>query len=326
MLPSKKCLMLLCLVLSTRAIAAEIADAPSPAAALPPELDEQPAVRAPEGLPALQMSPDFVSPGLAFGGYFPTQQLDSRAVRVEPFTIRAAVNAGLGYDDNVTLTRNNKVSSIFLTVSPGIAVGLEGVSHRYYVVYRGNYGKYFSSSTDNYDDHSLSLIASDDWTTRVRTNATYEYLRGHDPRGATGATVSVRDEWNLHRVRAGVTYGAVGAQGQLAGTIGYLQRDYTNAVANAGRDYEQFDLGGSFAYRIAPKTSAIFEVMHSDIKHNANPLLDSTEMRFLVGATWQALAKTQVRRASDISRATPRTRRRRNFPEGPISWKQPGRR
>src|SRR5688572_6976955 len=105
-----KSLMLLCAVVSMGAVAAETVDVPAPAAPAVAEPDDQPTMRPPVGLPTLQMSPDFSAPGLAFGGYFPTQQLESQAIRIQPFTIRAAVNAGLGYDDNVTLSASNKVS------------------------------------------------------------------------------------------------------------------------------------------------------------------------------------------------------------------------
>lgn len=256
---------------------------------------EEPTVRgAPEGTPSLQISPDFVTPGLAFGGYFPVPELESGAIKVGPVTVRAAAHAGMGYDDNVTLSATNKVSSMFFTLTPSVVLGLEGATQRYYAVYRGNYRRYTASSADNLDTHNFGLAALHEWTSRLKTGATYDYLRGQDPRGTTATAVAAPDVWQQHTLRGTVTYGAPGAIGLVEVSPGYLKRDYVTDVGAVGsRTYEQFDLGGAFHYRLAPKTRATVLAGHSDIRHDLDPSFDSTENRVLVGVTWEALAKTQ---------------------------------
>jgi hypothetical protein len=276
------------------------ADAPEVDSAPPrqvqePEEREAPQVRrAPEGAPALQMSPDFASPAMSFGGYFPVPQMESGTMRVEPFNIRAAVNAGLAYDDNVTLTRSNKISSLLLTVTPAVSVGLEGANQRYYAVYRGNYGRYLTSSVDNFENHSFGVVAGHDWTTRLTSLATYDYTRGRDPRGATTETLTRSDPWTLHRLRGNAAYGAPGAQGRLEGFAAYTKREYSGANGGApdARNFEQVDVGGTFAYRVAPKTSGTLTAQHSDITHPDAHVLDATENRVMVGVVWEAMAKT----------------------------------
>jgi hypothetical protein len=274
--------------------APEVEPAP-PAQMQEPDDRETPEFRrAPEGAPALQMSPDFASPAMSFGGYFPVPQMESGTLRVEPFNIRAAVNAGLAYDDNVTLSRSNKISSLLLTVTPAVSVGLEGANQRYYVVYRGNYGRYLTSSADNFDNHSLGLVAGHDWTTRLTTYASYDYTRGRDPRGATAETTTRSDPWTLHRLRGSAAFGAQGAPGRVEGFVGYTRRDYSgdNGGVPDTRNFDQVDVGGTFGYRVAPKTTATLTVQHSDITHSEAPQLDATENRYLVGVAWEAMAKT----------------------------------
>ncbi len=259
----------------------------------PPTGDVRPA---PEGVPSLQMSPNFISPALAFGGYFPTPQMESGAIRVEPFTIRATVNTGIGYDDNVALTTTNKISSMFFTLAPSVAVGLEGATQRYYALYRGNYGTYSSASGSNYENHNFSLHAFNEWSTRLRTAAQYDFLRGNDPRGSTETAIQAPDFWNLNTLRGTVTYGAAGAPAWISANLAYLNRRYTsNHEVTAIRDYDRWDVGGQFSYRIAPKTRASVEIIHSDITHQRQPLADSTENRYLLGLDWEATAKTQGR-------------------------------
>jgi polysaccharide biosynthesis protein VpsM len=240
------------------------------------------------------MSSDYGSPSSAIGGYRPPGDMVSSGVRVEPFTIRAGAHAGLGYDDNVRLSQTNRVSSMFLTMSPSIAVGLERENQRYYLVYCGNYARYFNSSPDDYADHNVALTAAHELTGRFRTSFLYEHVRSRDPQGSSTVTAaSGLVRWHVNAVRGTVSYGAEGAQGRLEGTAGYLNKVYDTALPpGVARDYEQFELGGAFLYRLAPKTRAIFELRRAEISHRLDPLLDSTETRYLVGANWDVTAST----------------------------------
>ncbi len=207
----------------------------------------------PEGVPSLQMSTDLLSPGFAIGVYGPMGEVASRGVRVAPFTFRGWMHAGMGYDDNVALSSANKRGSMFLTLHPALSIGLEGQSHRYFGVYRGGYAQYFSASSSNYENHNLTLQASDDWSTRLRTAFHYDYLRAQDPVGATGVSLRISDPWSRHGVRGTVSYGADGSLARVSGSLGYVQRRYLERPADT-RNYERVDVLGTFSYRVAPNS------------------------------------------------------------------------
>jgi len=57
------------------------------------------------------------------------------------------------------------------------------------------------------------------------------------------------------------------------------------------RDLDDTETGVVFFYRLAPLTSALFQVTNTGIDYQT-AALDSTERRYLVGLTWQATAKT----------------------------------
>lgn len=256
---------------------------------------EAPFMAAPaEGVPALQLNTDYIEPSLTIGTYRPIGQMLSRGFRIAPFMLRAGIHTAIGYDDNVTLRNTNAVSSMFTVVSPSVAVGLEGALHRYYAVYRGNYGRYASSSSDNYEDHNFALTASDSWTTRLRTSVSYDYLRSHTPRGATNTNTLQPEVWYTHRARGAVFYGADGARGRIEADIGLAKRRYgNNRQINLGRDYDEIEVGTAFSYRLAPKTRAVFRVSRSDFDHPDDPSLDNVETQYSLGVVWEALAKTQ---------------------------------
>jgi hypothetical protein len=275
--------------------AAEEAPAEVPAApaeedsgVLPPRL--------PEGTPSLQMSTDYSDPALGFGTYVPGAQMQGRGVRVEPFTIRAALQTGLGYNDNVLLSPD-KSGSMFMTVAPSVSIGLEGATQRYYAIYRGNYGAYASGEQDNYTDHNMVLSAANAWTTRFRTLASYEYLRAHTPRGFTTTNTGSTLRWNENTLDGTVVYGATGAIGELRGNVNYASRRYTNSASASALEYDRATVRGGYSQRLAPKTRGEVQVSYGDIEHPGDATLDSTESHVQVGATWEALAKTTGRAA-----------------------------
>jgi hypothetical protein len=229
MLYTKSGLLLALVVWSPLCAPAEEA---APAQPVPDSSVEVP-VPAPTGAPSLQMSIDSAYPALNFGTYQPIGQVEARGVRVAPFTVRTAVQTGMGYDDNVALRQSNKIGSLFLTVAPSVSVGLEGATERYYLVYRGNYGVYASSRQDDYDDHNVALSAANSWTTRFRTLATYEYTKGHTPRGISTSSIDVSERWYVQSVKAGASYGPEGAQGRIEGNAGHSTRRYSSDTAGA---------------------------------------------------------------------------------------------
>ena len=201
---------------------------PAQPAQTPPEREEPVERAVLPDTPSLQMSPDFTSPALAFGGFFPTSQISGGAIRIEPFNIRASANAGLGFTDNVALSNVNKRSSFLFTLAPSVIAGLESESHRLYAVYRGNYGFYTSDSGSSYNTHNFGLQASSDWSERLRSSLRYEFLRGADPRGSTETAVDRAQAWNLQTVRATASYGGADARGRIDGNVAYLNRSYVD--------------------------------------------------------------------------------------------------
>lgn len=278
-----------------------------------------------EGAPSLRITTDFMYPASGFGSYAPSGEVESHAVKVGPFMVRGAVHTGAGYNNNVALSDSNKVSSMLLTLTPSLAIGLEGATQRYHAIYRGNYGRYPSSARDDYDHHELALTAAHAWTTRFRTTANYDYVRAHTPRGVVATAVSSVQPWTLQSVRASAAYGAAGAVGGLEGDLAYSRRRYTGASnVKAIGDFDQFTVGGTFSYRVAPKTRLIAQVHWSDFTHPDDPTLDNTEVQYMLGVSWEATAKTTGRlraghTAKDFSNASRADFAGRSYDAG-ITW------
>jgi len=121
------------------------------------------------------------------------------------------------------------------------------------------------------------------------------HRRATEGRGTTDRTVSpAPDEYEDTGMEGLYRYGAPGAQGSIEVEGGALAHRYTNnrAFTSAG-DRDTLRLGGTFFWRVMPRTDLLFQAQRGEIDYKlAGSTLDSTERRLLVGAKWEATAAT----------------------------------
>ena len=206
------------------------------------------------------------------------------------------LNLAAGYDDNVGLTNTNEKSSPLYIVSPGFLMDARDASKIFQLTYQGAAGQYTDSEDDNYVDHTVRSNLDLAISSRQSLRFGYDYIRGHDPRGATDrpAATTRPDKYRLVTPSVLYAYGAPGAQGRMEFWYSDSGKRYINNRATtvfADRDTQEF--GGSFYYRVAPRTHALLEMRRDEIDYRS-PLspFDSQEDRVYLGATWEATAAT----------------------------------
>jgi polysaccharide biosynthesis protein VpsM len=202
---------------------------------------------------------------------------------------------GLGQDDNLFLTNTNKKSSAVQSFRPGFKVQARSQASLFTASVDGNIGRYTDSKADNYSDviakGTAEFVASSSLGFRVGL----DYERGHDPRGSTDRGFSTSpDEFKKSGFGGLVAYGANDAQGRIELELGTFRKRYQN---NRGftfaSDRDGDNLAGRFFWRIAPKTSALFEIRQDKMDYTfSGSLQDSKEQRYFVGLTWDATAAT----------------------------------
>ena len=146
-------------------------------------------------------------------------------------------------------------------------------------------------------DTDYALIGTGDMVFSGRTGLKLraEYKHGHDPRGSTDRGVSASpDEFDNTGVSGVFRYGAPGARGRIEIDGSAFDRRYTNnRVSTAGSDRTTAGLGGTFFWRVMPRTELLAQVSHTNIDYQlATSTQDSTETRYLVGVKWEATAAT----------------------------------
>ncbi len=83
---------------------------------------------------------------------------------------------GVGYNDNLTGVPNNRISSAFLLVSPRVRAELNTGGDVYALTYSGNFGHYFSSSANDFNEHTFVATSSNQFTARADLQAAAFYL------------------------------------------------------------------------------------------------------------------------------------------------------
>lgn len=217
---------------------------------------------------------------------------------------------GMGRNSNVVGanadSQTTRFSASFASLQPEIDAQMGWRGDRYGLVYRGNYTRYTGYSSnpqggDNFDNHSVEMYGDNVFSSRARLSWGVGYQRASDPRGATaGATAlhSAPDRWASPTARAMFGYGAQGAVGRLELEASTQNKRYQNNLDDMAKlSLRSTNIAGRFYYRVMPKTRALVELRHTNIRYTspgsgADDPSDGNELRYYAGLTWEATAAT----------------------------------
>lgn len=214
---------------------------------------------------------------------------------VGPMTVYPGIDLAIGHDDNLFLQPTAPKSSRFTVVSPYVRAEARPGPHKFDIGLRIDDGRYHSSAADNYTDYSLLGNGDIVFSGRAGLKLRAEHRHGHDARGSTDRAISGEpDEYDNTGIDGVFRYGAPGARGRIEIDAGAFARRYTNnRLTTEAADRDTGQLGGTFFWRVMPRTELLAQVGFRDIDYQlAASTQDSTESRYLVGVKWEATAKT----------------------------------
>ena len=216
-------------------------------------------------------------------------------IPVGALTAYPGVELAIGYNDNLIRSATNEISTPVAVIAPHLTLEARSGAHRFDLRYRGAFGRYSDSSADNYNDNALQANAKWVFTARSDLSARLDYRDAHDPRGSTDRPLSTTPDryWEASGY-ALYGYGAAGAKGRIEIDGGYLERRYINNLQyTAVSDRNVASLGGTFFWRVAPKTRLLFQGRYIDYDYtDPASTQDSSDRYLYVGAHWEATAKT----------------------------------
>lgn len=239
--------------------------------------------------------------GLAAAAFFaagPTLAQDQAGpggFPVGPMTVYPGIDLAIGHDDNLFLQPTATRSSTFTTVSPYVRAEAKTGPHKFDIGFNIVDGRYLDSSADNYTDYSLTGGAGLVFSGRASLRLNAALRHGHDARGSTDRGIAaVPDEYDNAGIEGVFSYGAPGARGRFEINAGAFARRYTNnRLTTEVSDRDTTALGGTFYWRVMPRTELLAQASFTDIDYRlAASTQDSTESRYLFGVKWEATAKT----------------------------------
>jgi hypothetical protein len=229
----------------------------------------------------------------------PQEEIDS----IPGFTaaglqIIPTLGLSIGYDDNITRSNILEQSSFLYIISPAIRVELPS-DHSILALTAGiDIWRYTDSKVDDREPWYVRGDWAWDISTRQDLNLFAQYSEGSDQRGTgsrqgdIGLIPFPLDDWKRVDYGGMWRYGAIGARGKLDLRAGGSNLDYTN---NRDRTYlfdrDWYYYGGTFYWRVAPKTSLLADLLYTDINYD-DADSSSKETSWMLGVTWEASART----------------------------------
>jgi len=237
-------------------------------------------------------------------------------------------------DSNIALVPDatRKADTIWL-LRPSLRLEAKKGANIYDLSYRGEYGRFERQSTDDYENHDIGARANLTLDARNKLMLGLQYMDKVDPRGTLNlAATPTPNQYRQTGATGLYTYGAEDAKGKLELDGGYYDKRYVNnrALGTSALDHDNRSYGGTFLWRVMPKSYATFNLRQSvyDYKESTNTL-DSTNTYTLIGLRWEATAATSGKFAiGNVAKkfdSAGQAAGRQDFSglgwEGGISWK-----
>ncbi|KAF0283471.1 outer membrane beta-barrel protein [Spiribacter roseus] len=202
-----------------------------------------------------------------------------------------------GYDDNVSETKDGESSNV-TKVAPTFLLRAQERANRYQFRYTPTFERYSHDSDNNRVNHFATATSRLILDARNRVNLGLSARRNQQTIGESETETSTLDEGDINErltLDGTYTFGARGAKGQIELDGGYLWNRYANNKPDTNsEEYDSPRAGATFLWRVAPRTQLLIEGRYADFDYvNGDPgNRDSKNLSALVGARWQATAKT----------------------------------
>ena len=220
-------------------------------------------------------------------------------------TASPAINISTRHDDNIFLQDRNTTSSWITELAPSIILAAGEGANYYTAKYKLAAGRYHSSRNDDYVDHMFQLNSHNEFNHRNKIELAVDYLKLHENRGTGisdgGASFSsTPDKYRDIDLEGTYFYGSDNATGRIEVNASHLDKKYINHRSRTrGFDRKENEVGGTFFYKVMPKTSLLFEAKHKNIEYINEfagvASLDGDENTYQVGVMWDTTAKTTGR-------------------------------
>lgn len=232
---------------------------------------------------------------------------DPRSINLRGFDFTPTLLVGESYDDNFRGLNEDEQSSWITTIEPSFVLGAETRNAGYQLRYTLSSDIYHDDSDATNTDHILLLKSAMELTSRHRIDWNLGYSRIENTINQDRSFEDLDEDLDpdevlqrrfenerYDRATAGASYtfGARTARNQLEFGAQYDRFRYADDF-NESEDRDTLALGTTWFHRLGSRTRTLVELRHADHSYEQrNSTRDSTNVAALVGATWEATART----------------------------------
>lgn len=217
--------------------------------------------------------------------------VDPQAIDIGGLSFVPTLHVAESHDDNIFADRNEQ-SSWVTSITPTFLLGAETAKSGYQLKYSLTHDIFHSAHSADNTDHHLTGDAAFAFDARNRLKLQAGYHKTEDT--VDTAVQGQLDKFTTKNIGGVYSFGAETAKAQVDFGANYMSKRTDNGGnINAEKEYDATTLNSIFYYRVAPKTKALAEVRHTEYDYElSTSTLNSTNMAYLVGATWEATART----------------------------------
>ncbi len=218
--------------------------------------------------------------------------LEPQPINVLGFQFLPTLSLAETYDDNFRELASDEASSWITRIAPGFQLIAEDRNSAHRLIYAGVRNSYHDADGASHTNHLARLDSIMEFTDRHRLDLEATYRKAEETTSTAARTEN--DKFHSRSLHGLYAFGAQSARNRLKFGASYSELRYDNrGLLNADKERDTTGLSTAWFHRLGGNTRTQVEVRHTDYDYKlANNPRNSTNTAILVGATWEATAKT----------------------------------
>jgi len=220
----------------------------------------------------------------------------AQGLALGPFRVLPSLEFSIEYDDNILLTKDDKLDDIIFHIIPGVSLELPSRKYAIRLGYQADVLRYVDNTDLDTVHHQALADARVNFNFGLGLRLTDRFLITDDFAGFPVPELTERVERWENTLDVGADY-TVRERYTFDINYRWFMVDYKDDP-----DFDQFDrddhtIAGTFFYRVLPKTSVLGEINYNIVRYDEPAVAadrDSNAWRFLVGIKGDLTAKTSV--------------------------------
>ena len=192
-------------------------------------------------------------------------QLDG--IALGGFVVHPRLAIDFEYDDNIFRTETNRVGDFVFRVRPGVTADTEWDQHALQFYAQAELARLASNSSESYESFAVGTRGRFDINDELAVNGEAEFARIRLGRGQPGSVGSGLSS-TVHQFTTGLSFSYNGDPFFLRFGPRFQRVTYVEGSGGVNQDYNLFELGGRFGYKVTPELSVFIDPSYQWVRYD----------------------------------------------------------